>query len=96
LEGRCGRQGVPGTYRQFLSLDDDLLEAAYGTVEAARMRRKQAVAADANSIAGALRQAQRRIEREHFRQRQELMQFDRELNRATEALGLDPVLDAVT
>lgn len=96
LEGRCGRQGDPGTYRQYLSLDDDLLEAAYGTAEALHMRRKFAVAADANTISGVLRQAQRRMEREHFRQRQELMQFDRELNRATEALGLDPVLDAVT
>ncbi len=25
LIGRCGRQGDPGTYRQYLSLDDELL-----------------------------------------------------------------------
>ena len=96
LEGRCGRQGDPGTYHQFLSLDDEILTAAWGDAEAAALRRKHAAAGDASAIAGLLRQAQRRIEREHYRQRQELMQFDRELNRATEALGLDSVLDAVT
>jgi len=29
LIGRCGRQGDPGTYRQYLSLDDELLKTAY-------------------------------------------------------------------
>ena len=37
LIGRCGRQGDPGTYRQYLALDDDILLAGLGpeTLEAA-------------------------------------------------------------
>ena len=30
LIGRCGRQGDPGTFRQYLALDDDLLLAGLG------------------------------------------------------------------
>ena len=30
LSGRCARQGDPGTFRQYLALDDDLLEAGFG------------------------------------------------------------------
>ncbi len=95
LEGRCGRQGDPGSYRQILSLEDEILVTAVGEDEAQRLREQFAAAPDAARALALLRQAQRRIEREHFRQRQELMQFDRELHRATAALGLDPVLDAV-
>lgn len=94
LEGRCGRQGDPGSYRQFLSLDDEILTTAFGEDEARRLRERFASAPAPRAIA-LLRRAQRRIEQEHFRQRQELMRFDRELQRATAALGLDPVLDAV-
>ncbi len=35
LIGRCGRQGDPGTYRQYLSLDDDILSAGFGPKAAA-------------------------------------------------------------
>jgi preprotein translocase subunit SecA len=90
LAGRCGRQGDPGSHRQFLSYDDEILAMAYGEARAKRLARS------GGEVGPALfRQAQMRIEQEHFRQRQELMQFDRELRRASEALGLDPVLDAV-
>ncbi|MFV0443569.1 MAG: DEAD/DEAH box helicase [Planctomycetaceae bacterium] len=95
LEGRCGRQGDPGTYRQFLSTEDEILTTAFGHVEADRIGRTLAHAADATRIASQLRSAQRHVEAEHHQQRQDLMQFDRELVRATEALGLDPVLDAI-
>lgn len=95
LEGRCGRQGDPGTYRQFLSLEDDLLTAAFGEEAAERLRSKHTESVNAGGVIALLRRAQRRIEREHRLQRQELLQFDRELHRATQALGLDPVLDAV-
>ena len=34
LIGRCGRQGDPGTFRQYLSLDDDILmELKYPSLE---------------------------------------------------------------
>ena len=37
LSGRCGRQGDPGTYRQYLALDDDLLLAGLGPKKAERL-----------------------------------------------------------
>ena len=30
LIGRCGRQGDNGSYRQYLSLDDDILKGGFG------------------------------------------------------------------
>ncbi|MCA9054235.1 MAG: translocase, partial [Planctomycetaceae bacterium] len=95
LEGRCGRQGDPGSYRQYLALDDEILSAAHGSERAAQVVERHRRSADGSVVARLLRDAQRTLEQEHWRQRQELMQFDEELQRATIALGLDPVLDAV-
>ena len=38
LSGRCGRQGDPGTYRQYLALDDDLLLAGLGPKKSDRLK----------------------------------------------------------
>ncbi len=38
LIGRCGRQGDPGTFRQYLSLDDDLLLAGLGPKKSDRLK----------------------------------------------------------
>ena len=38
LIGRCGRQGDPGTYRQFLALDDEILETAFGPKKADKLK----------------------------------------------------------
>ena len=38
LSGRCGRQGDPGTYRQYLSLADDLLLAGLGPKKSDRLK----------------------------------------------------------
>ncbi|NDH94159.1 MAG: preprotein translocase subunit SecA, partial [Planctomycetia bacterium] len=40
LVGRCGRQGDPGTWRQFLALDDDILVEGYGPGRAKRIARR--------------------------------------------------------
>ena len=37
LVGRCGRQGDPGTWRQYVALDDEILIAAYGPARAKRI-----------------------------------------------------------
>ncbi len=42
LIGRCGRQGDPGTFRQYLALDDDLLLTGLGPEEVAEVRRSWA------------------------------------------------------
>ena len=38
LSGRCGRQGDPGTCRQYLALDDDLVLAGLGPKKADEAR----------------------------------------------------------
>ena len=38
LIGRCGRQGDPGTYRQFLALDDEILLTGFGPKKAKQLK----------------------------------------------------------
>ncbi len=38
LMGRCGRQGDPGSIRQYLALDDDILLAGFGPSKAERLK----------------------------------------------------------
>jgi len=38
LIGRCGRQGDPGTFRQYLALDDDLLLAGLGPDKSRKLK----------------------------------------------------------
>src|SRR5204862_7826702 len=52
LIGRCGRQGDPGTYRQFLSLDDEILETAYGPKKAAKLKARGERLAGRGQISG--------------------------------------------
>ena len=40
LIGRCGRQGDPGTYRQFLALDDEILLVGFGPKQSDRLKRQ--------------------------------------------------------
>lgn len=94
LAGRCGRQGDPGTFRQYLALDNEILESGLGTAQAASIR------AAAKENDGALRRcavffetAQRSIERRHFRQRQWLLDQERSRKDSNLEMGLDPYLD---
>jgi len=98
LVGRCGRQGDPGSYRLFLALDDDLLRAALG-VRRAELWKKvgERCVRDGTKPAAryerVFRKAQARVERRRFRQRKQLLAFERQRNRMAEPLGLDPHLD---
>ena len=40
LIGRCGRQGDPGSFRQYLCLEDEILEKAYGPKKPIKSRLK--------------------------------------------------------
>jgi preprotein translocase subunit SecA len=94
LYGRCGRQGDPGTYRQFLSLDDELLFSGLGP-----KRAKKLIALGTNGNGtfdghGRLfRRAQRKVERRHFRDRRALMHFEKERKKMQRQMGQDPYLD---
>jgi preprotein translocase subunit SecA len=97
LIGRCGRQGDPGTFRQFLSLDDDILREGLGPDEAARLA-KQGAATSAGDkrfdhLAAIFAKAQANVERQHYRQRRMLMHHEKERKETHVRMGLDPYLD---
>ncbi len=94
LIGRCGRQGDPGTYRQYLSLDDDLLLAGFGPDKARRWKaRGERPEVSFDSLASLFRRAQRKIEARHFRQRRAMMYFEKERKKMQRQMGQDPYLD---
>ncbi len=95
LFGRCGRQGDPGSCRQFVSLDDELLEQGLGTERAAALRRLPPDELPQERCLALFRKAQRKIERRHFRARHLLLKHAERRHRMHERLGQDPYLDAV-
>ena len=63
LSGRCGRQGDPGTYRQYLALDDELLLAGLGPKKSDRLKAYgERATRFARSLQHLFRRAQRRVE----------------------------------
>lgn len=92
--GRGGRQGDPGSYRMFLSLEDDLLVEGLGAKRAMALRRR--FAAESTISANYLslfRAAQRAVERRSYRNRKQLLYFEKQRNTSAAELGLDPYLD---
>lgn len=94
LAGRCGRQGDPGSYRQYLALDDELL-LGLGPDKAKKLREKgEAGAIESFDELGRLfRKAQRLIETRHFRDRRMLMYHEKERKKMQIQMGQDPYLD---
>ncbi len=95
LAGRAGRQGDVGSFHQYLSLEDELLVAAFGPRRAARWQ--QQAAATQGSLAPFARlfaSAQRRMERRHARDRRKLLYFTRQRAKMLLQMGQDPYLDA--
>jgi preprotein translocase subunit SecA len=94
LTGRCGRQGDPGTFRQYLALDDDLLLAGLGNKKADKLKAFGSRATSSlDRYHGLFRKAQRKVERRHFRQRRALMYFEKERKKMQRQMGQDPYLD---
>lgn len=94
LIGRCGRQGDPGTYRQFLALDDEILLLGLGPKRAERLKATGKKTSGPLSGYGALlRKAQRRVERRHFRDRKILLYHEKERQKVQRQMGQDPYLD---
>ena len=94
LIGRCGRQGDPGTYRQYLALDDDILLAGLGPKKSKRLKEQgESSTALFNHLRRLFRKAQGRIERRHFRDRRVLMHFEKERRKTHLEMGQDPYLD---
>jgi preprotein translocase subunit SecA len=94
LMGRCGRQGDPGSVRQFMSLDDDVVKNGYGVDYAEKLKE---VGRQGNGLrteyGAALRRAQRKIEKKHLRDRMILLHHEKERKKMQREMGQDPYLD---
>ncbi|NND96275.1 MAG: preprotein translocase subunit SecA, partial [Pirellulaceae bacterium] len=94
LIGRCGRQGDRGSYRQYLSLDDDILKGGLGVDKYEKLKALGiSLAGEANRFASTFRRAQRKVEKKHFRDRMVLMHHEKERKKMQREIGQDPYLD---
>ncbi len=92
LIGRCGRQGDPGTFRQFLAVDDEILESGLGPKRARRIR-NAGTKVRLEGRERIFRRAQQKIERRHFRDRKSLLYHEKERQKVQRQMGQDPYLD---
>jgi preprotein translocase subunit SecA len=94
LAGRSGRQGDPGSCQFFVSLGDEVLEAL-GPWRQERLRRLggRSGRADWQRYRGCFAAAQKRLERLHYRQRVELLRYERQRGELLKDLGADPYVD---
>lgn len=94
LIGRCGRQGDPGSFRQYLSLDDEILRSGFGIKKAEQLAETgRSKAGPFHSMASTFTRAQRKVERKHFRDRMMLLHHERERTKMQREIGQDPYLD---
>ncbi|MEM9411313.1 MAG: preprotein translocase subunit SecA [Planctomycetota bacterium] len=94
LIGRCGRQGDPGTYRQFMSFEDDLLKVALGVQRFERLTAYRSMSsARLKRFASWFRHAQNRIEKRHFKSRKILLHREKLRSELQHEMGQDPYLD---
>ena len=95
LRGRCGRQGDPGSHRQFLALDDELLTTGLGPKKSKKL---EALGEQNNGSFDRLYRlflrAQKRVERRHFRDRKGLMYSEKQRKKMQHQMGQDPYLDS--
>jgi preprotein translocase subunit SecA len=94
LAGRCGRQGDPGTAQFFLSLGDELLEG----LGQDRQDYYQEVGRHGGNYTwqafhGIFLKAQRHTEKRHYRQRVDLMVYEKQRQEILKDLGADPYVD---
>jgi preprotein translocase subunit SecA len=94
LFGRAARQGDPGSYRQFLALDDEILSKGFGAERAARIAKQGAEASGPlESWEPQFVKAQRKLESKRYVERRKLMHYEEQRNKMFDELGLDVHLD---
>ncbi|MCA1685198.1 MAG: preprotein translocase subunit SecA, partial [Planctomycetia bacterium] len=93
LAGRCARQGDPGYCQFFVSVEDEIIEA-YGEKPAARVRKRYRGRGELTSAAmrRLILRAQAKKERQHFRDRKLLMNYEKQRAEMRKNMGLNPVL----
>lgn len=95
LIGRAGRQGDPGSYRQFMSLEDEILVQGLPNWQWRRLQRLPLASTSTPQIARYFRAAQRRIEQRNFEGRKVLLYQENRRREMQMELGQDPYLDTV-
>ena len=81
LFGRCGRQGDPGSYEAFVSLEDEIVSVYAGRMERGFARLATLMPGRTGTWLAALvvRRAQRAAERLHSRIRRDLVRYDEQI-----------------
>ena len=88
-------RGDPGSYRQFISLGDKMLEEAHGDQKAEKYKALGAgVDGEVNQYVGLIRRAQHKVEKKHFRDRSVMLHYEKERRRMQREIGQDPYLDS--
>ena len=94
LQGRAGRQGDPGSAQFVLSLEDQLLEGlGVAKQDELLAAGKAGGNRDWDHYAILFRQAQVRIEKKHYKQRLDLMNYDKHRQEMLQDIGADPYVD---
>jgi preprotein translocase subunit SecA len=93
LMGRCGRQGDPGSVRQFMALDDDVVKNGFGPAKAEQLIAAGKRGGNFDAYGPVLIRAQRKIERKHLRDRFVLLYHEKERKKLQREMGQDPYLD---
>ena len=98
LVGRSGRQGDPGTWRQYVGLDDEILVAGYGPKRAKQIAAslQRRLGGNPERLLATFKRAQQRIEARHRRQRRVLEYVERQRAEAHIQMSQDPYLDAAS
>ena len=95
LVGRAARQGDPGSYQFFLSLEDELLRC----LDARKVARKQRRARGnkrgrlSGTWVSFFKRTQKSLEKNHRKQRKNLLKQEKFRGEAYERMGLDPYLE---
>src|SRR5262249_31611541 len=94
LAGRAGRQGDRGRSQFFMSLDDELLEGlGPNRQETLRQRGIRGITGPLRAYVSTFQKAQRKVEARHYRQRLDLMVYERNRQEILKDLGADPYVD---
>lgn len=97
LVGRSARQGDSGSYRFFVSLEDELLRCL-PPAKLVRLRQRAAAVGRLelpNEYLRIFYRAQRLLERLHARHRKMLLKFEDERFKSHRQMGLDPFLELI-
>ena len=97
LVGRCARQGDPGSFRFYLSLEDELLRCL--PPESLERARRQAAATRSperpREFLAIFYRAQRMLQRQHERDRRLMEKDESRKFKSYRQMGLDPFLELI-